>query len=226
MGALGFTAAPFPESVGGAGFSYRAWTLDHGGDRPRPTWPWRSRSAVHILSQYPVVTWGTDGAAGALAAGDAGRRGAGRLRPDRAPRRLRCRRPAPARDAGGSGRRADRLPPRPGEDLDHQRPRRRALPRLRHARPRARARRHHRLPGRAGHAGLRLRARTSGRWASGPARRRAPSSTAARSRPRTGSAARARAIGSPSRRSGRGASRSPPPASGWRRPRWTPRRAT
>nr|MBA3960250.1 acyl-CoA dehydrogenase family protein [Chloroflexota bacterium] len=27
MGELGLTAVPFPESVGGAGFGYRAWTL-------------------------------------------------------------------------------------------------------------------------------------------------------------------------------------------------------
>ena len=27
MGSLGFTAAPFPESVGGAGLSYLGWTL-------------------------------------------------------------------------------------------------------------------------------------------------------------------------------------------------------
>src|SRR5918992_447678 len=59
MGALGFTAVPFPESVGGAGFSYRAWTLvmEEVAYADMAT---AVTLSVHILSQYPVITWGTD----------------------------------------------------------------------------------------------------------------------------------------------------------------------
>jgi butyryl-CoA dehydrogenase len=59
MGELGFTAAPIPESVGGAGFSYLAWTLvmEELGAADMAT---AVTLSVHILSQYPVVTWGTD----------------------------------------------------------------------------------------------------------------------------------------------------------------------
>ncbi|HET7677152.1 MAG TPA: acyl-CoA dehydrogenase family protein [Candidatus Limnocylindrales bacterium] len=59
MGQLGFTAAPFPESVGGAGFSYRAWTLV----MEEVAWADMALAvslSVHILSQYPVLTWGSD----------------------------------------------------------------------------------------------------------------------------------------------------------------------
>jgi acyl-CoA dehydrogenase len=59
MGALGFTAAPFPESVGGAGFSYRAWTMIME-EVARADMAMAVSLSVHILSQYPVVTWGTD----------------------------------------------------------------------------------------------------------------------------------------------------------------------
>ena len=58
MGELGLTAAPFPKSVGGAGFSYLGWTLvmeelgrrrhGHGGVAVGP----------HPVA-VPVVTWGT-----------------------------------------------------------------------------------------------------------------------------------------------------------------------
>jgi acyl-CoA dehydrogenase len=59
MGELGFTAAPIPEAVGGAGFSYSAWTLvmEELGAADMAT---AVTLSVHILSQYPVVTWGTD----------------------------------------------------------------------------------------------------------------------------------------------------------------------
>ncbi len=59
MGALGFTAAPIPEADGGAGFSYLAWTLvmEELGAADMAT---AVTLSVHILSQYPVVTWGTD----------------------------------------------------------------------------------------------------------------------------------------------------------------------
>jgi butyryl-CoA dehydrogenase len=59
MGALGLTAAPFPSSVGGAGFSYLAWTLvmEELGAADMAS---AVTLSVHILSQYPVVTWGTE----------------------------------------------------------------------------------------------------------------------------------------------------------------------
>ena len=59
MGSLGFTAAPFPESVGGAGLSYLGWTLvmEELGAADMAV---AVSLSVHILSQFPVVTWGTD----------------------------------------------------------------------------------------------------------------------------------------------------------------------
>ncbi len=59
MGALGLTAAPLPEVAGGAGFSYLGWTLamEELGAADMAT---AVTLSVHILSQYPVVTWGTD----------------------------------------------------------------------------------------------------------------------------------------------------------------------
>ena len=58
MGALGLTAAPFPDSVGGAGFSYFAWTLVME-ELGAADMSMAVSLSVHILSQYPVVTWGT-----------------------------------------------------------------------------------------------------------------------------------------------------------------------
>jgi acyl-CoA dehydrogenase len=59
MGALGLTAAPFPTEVGGAGFSYLGWTLvmEELGAADMSV---AVSLSVHILSQYPVVSWGTD----------------------------------------------------------------------------------------------------------------------------------------------------------------------
>ncbi len=59
MGQLGLTAAPIPEAEGGAGFSYLAWTLvmEELGAADMAT---AVTLSVHILSQLPVVTWGTD----------------------------------------------------------------------------------------------------------------------------------------------------------------------
>ena len=59
MGELGLTAAPIPESEGGAGFSYLGWTLvmEELGAADMAT---AVTLSVHILSQLPVVTWGTD----------------------------------------------------------------------------------------------------------------------------------------------------------------------
>ena len=76
-------------------------------------------------------------AAGALAAGDAGRRGPGRVRPDRAPRRQRRRGDPDPRGGRGTGRRADGVPPDRDEDLDLERARGGPVPRLRDARSRA-----------------------------------------------------------------------------------------
>jgi butyryl-CoA dehydrogenase len=58
MGGLGLTGAPLPESVGGAGFSYLGWSLvmEELGTADMAT---AVTLSVHILSQYPVVTWGT-----------------------------------------------------------------------------------------------------------------------------------------------------------------------
>jgi alkylation response protein AidB-like acyl-CoA dehydrogenase len=59
MGELGLTGAPLPESVGGAGFSYVGWTLvmEELGAADMAS---AVTLSVHILSQYPVVTWGSD----------------------------------------------------------------------------------------------------------------------------------------------------------------------
>jgi acyl-CoA dehydrogenase len=59
MGELGLTAAPLPEIVGGAGFSYLGWSLvmEELGAADMAT---AVSLSVHILSQYPVVTWGSD----------------------------------------------------------------------------------------------------------------------------------------------------------------------
>jgi butyryl-CoA dehydrogenase len=58
MGELGLTGAPLPESVGGSGFSYLGWSLvmEELGAADMAT---AVTLSVHILSQYPVVTWGT-----------------------------------------------------------------------------------------------------------------------------------------------------------------------
>ena len=59
MGELGLTAAPFPESVGGAGFSYLGWTLVME-EIARAEMAAAVSLSVHVLSQFPVVTWGSD----------------------------------------------------------------------------------------------------------------------------------------------------------------------
>ena len=59
MGVLGLTAAPFPEAVGGAGFSYLGWTLVME-ELGAADMSMAVSLSVHILSQYPVVTWGSD----------------------------------------------------------------------------------------------------------------------------------------------------------------------
>ena len=91
MGELGLTAAPLPEAVGGAGFSYLGWTLVME-EIGAADMAMAVSLSVHILSQYPVVTWGTDEQQARWLPADARRRGARRLRADRAARRLRRRR--------------------------------------------------------------------------------------------------------------------------------------
>jgi butyryl-CoA dehydrogenase len=56
MGGLGLTAAPFPTEVGGAGFSYLGWTLVME-ELGAADMAMAVSLSVHILSQYPVVTW-------------------------------------------------------------------------------------------------------------------------------------------------------------------------
>jgi butyryl-CoA dehydrogenase len=58
MGELGLTAAPFPEADGGAGFSYLGWSLvmEELGAADMAS---AVTLSVHVLSQYPVVTWGS-----------------------------------------------------------------------------------------------------------------------------------------------------------------------
>ncbi len=58
MGELGLTAAPLPEAVGGAGFSYLGWTLVME-ELGAVDMAMAVSLSVHLLSQYPVVTWGT-----------------------------------------------------------------------------------------------------------------------------------------------------------------------
>src|SRR3954468_6092971 len=59
MGELGLTAVPFAQEIGGAGFSYRAWTLVME-EIAYADMALAVSLSVHILSQYPVITWGTD----------------------------------------------------------------------------------------------------------------------------------------------------------------------
>ncbi len=59
LGELGLTAAPIPEEYGGAGISYLGWTLAIE-EIARADMSWAVTLSVHILSQLPVVAWGTD----------------------------------------------------------------------------------------------------------------------------------------------------------------------
>jgi acyl-CoA dehydrogenase len=58
MGELGLTGAPLPEVVGGAGFSYLGWTLVME-ELGAADMAMAVSLSVHLLSQYPVLTWGT-----------------------------------------------------------------------------------------------------------------------------------------------------------------------
>ena len=181
------------------------------------------------LGPHPVAVPGRDlgdaRAARPLAATDAHRRGARRLRPHRAARGQRRRRDPNARRARGPGRRADRLSIDRDEDLDLQRPRGGPLPGLRDARSGGRREGDHRVPGREGDARFPVRGARAedgdpgvpGRGAR-VRRRRGPGR-------RTGSARRARATRSRCPRSARAGSRSRRPASGSRGPGWRRRLA-
>jgi alkylation response protein AidB-like acyl-CoA dehydrogenase len=59
MGELGLTGAPLPESIGGAGFSYLGWTLvmEELGAADMAS---AVMLSVHLLSQFPVLAWGTE----------------------------------------------------------------------------------------------------------------------------------------------------------------------
>ena len=165
MGALGLTAAPFPAAVGGAGFSYLGWTLVME-ELGAADMAMAVSLSVHILSQYPVVTWGTDEQRArwlpAMQAGEA--LGAFALTEphagsDAAAIRTRAER------VGPSTRRV--LPADRDEDLDLQRPGGRPVPRVCDGGSGRRACRDHGLPRREGHAAGSGSGRTSGRWGSG-----------------------------------------------------------
>ena len=170
MGELGLTAAPLPESVGGSGFSYVGWTLVME-ELGAVDMSMAVSLSVHLLSQYPVVTWGTPEQQArwlpAMVTGEA--LGAFALtEPHAGSDAAAIRTP---RRADRPGRRAGRLSADRHQDLDLERAGRRALPGLRHARSDA---------GRQGRSppswSRRARpgsgsARTNGRWGSGPARR-------------------------------------------------------
>jgi butyryl-CoA dehydrogenase len=58
MAGLGLTGAPFPESIGGGGLPYRAWTLVME-ELGAVDMAMAVSLSVHVLSQAPVVRWGT-----------------------------------------------------------------------------------------------------------------------------------------------------------------------
>jgi len=58
MGELGLTAAPFAESDGGGGFSYVGWSLVME-ELGRVDMSMAVSLSVHVLSQFPVLTWGS-----------------------------------------------------------------------------------------------------------------------------------------------------------------------
>jgi alkylation response protein AidB-like acyl-CoA dehydrogenase len=59
LGELGLTAAPFPEAVGGAGFSYVGWAVAME-EIAAADMAVAVSLSVHVLSQFPVVTRGSD----------------------------------------------------------------------------------------------------------------------------------------------------------------------
>jgi butyryl-CoA dehydrogenase len=59
MGDRGLTGAPFPEAVGGGGFSYVGWSLVME-ELGAADMAMAVSLSVHVLHQFPVVSWGTD----------------------------------------------------------------------------------------------------------------------------------------------------------------------
>lgn len=59
MAELGLTGAPFPEAAGGAGVSYLGWTMAME-EIAAADMASAITLSVHVLSQFPVVTWGSD----------------------------------------------------------------------------------------------------------------------------------------------------------------------
>lgn len=59
MGALGLTGAPLPEDAGGAGVSYLGWALVME-ELGAADMAMAVSLSVHVLSQLPVVAWGSD----------------------------------------------------------------------------------------------------------------------------------------------------------------------
>ena len=115
IGAAGLLGLPYPESLGGGGQPYEVYlqVLEELAMR------WAAVAvavSVHGLSCFPLATFGTPGAAGAMAARSAGRRPARRVQPVRAAGGLGRRR---AGLQGGAGRRRVRHHRHQG--LDHQR---------------------------------------------------------------------------------------------------------
>ena len=152
MGELGLTGAPLPEAVGGSGFSYVGWTLvmEELGAADMAS---AVTLSVHILSQYPVVTWGTaeqhERWLGPMIAGE--KLGAFALTE-----------PHAGSDAGSLRTRAERgrrrlVPADRLEDLDLERAGGRPLPRVRDARPVGRPAGDHRVPRREGIARVHVR---------------------------------------------------------------------
>ena len=132
MGELGLTGVPFPSEIGGAGFTYRAWTLVME-EIAYADMAMAVSLSVHILSQYPVITWGTDEQKARWLPDMLTGKTDGCLRADRATGGLRCGR---AQAARRSGRARPSAPvsyaPDRHQDLDQQLRPGRALPRLCH----------------------------------------------------------------------------------------------
>ena len=140
MGELGLTARAAPRGGRRGGLLVPRLDAGHGGARRRRHGDGRLAVGPRPLA-VPGRHLGDRRAAGPLAAGDARRRGARGVRADRTEGRQRRRGDPDAGRARRAGRRARRLPADGHEDLDLERPGGRALPRLRHARSGARARR-------------------------------------------------------------------------------------
>ena len=153
MGELGLTGAPLPESIGGGGFSYLGWALvmEEIGAADMAS---AVTLSVHLLSQFPVLNYGTDEQVGRwlppMLAGEA--LGAFCLTEPSGGSDA-----AALADAGRRGLDDGALPADRHQDLDLERARGGSLPRLRDGRPVEGLEGHHRVPGREGHARVPVR---------------------------------------------------------------------